>query len=526
MSFNRQGILLNTVMLAGMVAVLTGAIRRFAPSWQPGYLVGAGGLIALEACIIHAAARTERMWTVELARYLVPELVVMLALMRVAATLSVGTATLAAEARRWLYDPLSIFDTLFLVYIIVGLLVAGMAHVGMRDLTELAPQPFERPSSRDDESRGHAMLVAQDRARALRRINARFVVGGVLLLCALSLEAVNIERIAGPSRSISGQSTGGALLYLVGGFLLYSQARLALLQARWRLEGVSVAASVGRRWTRASLALIGSVIGVALLLPRAYGLGLLDTLRGVLGLVGYALAVLGYIVVWIFSLLALIPALLMSLFASSDSSAPRALPRFEPPEAPPPVTHEPRLLPALIFWACMFILTGYALWIVAQRHPGLLRAATMRGPLAWLLRQLGLLWRDTRAWASQATAQVRELLRPRQEPARQRIPALRLRRLPPRELVLYFYRSTIRRAAERGLYRRSAETPYEYRATLAQRLPEVEQEIGELTDAFVVAQYSPRPVASEDARRARRPWERLRRRLRKMKDDQRMEDGG
>jgi Domain of unknown function (DUF4129) len=346
------------------------------------------------------------------------------------------------------------------------------------------------------------------------------------LLCALSIEAVNIERIAGPSRPITGQSTGGALLYLVSGFLLYSQARLALLQARWRLEGVPVAVDVGRRWTRASLALIGGVIGVALLLPRAYGLGLLDTLRGALGLLGYALALLGYAVVWLFSLLALIPALLMSLFASDGQSGPRDLPRFEPPAAPPPITHEPRLLPALVFWACMFILAGYALWIVAQRHPGLLRAATMRGPLAWLLRQLGLLWRDTRTWAGHAAAQVRELLRPRHEPQPQRIPALRLRRLPPRELVLYFYRSTVRRAAERGLRRRSGQTPYEYRAILARHLPEAAQEIGELTDAFVVAQYSPQPIGAEDARRARGPWERLRRRLRKLKDDQRIEDRG
>ncbi len=213
----------------------------------------------------------------------------------------------------------------------------------------------------------------------------------------------------------------------------------------------------------------------------------------------------------------------MSLFATNTSSPPPALPRFEPPPAPPPVSHEPRLLPALIFWVCMCLLTGYALWIVAQRHPGLLKAVTTRGPLAWLLRQLGILWRDTQAWASLAAAQARELLRPRPAASRQRIPALRLRRLPPRELVRYFYRSTIRRAAERGLRRRSGQTPYEYRATLARQLPEVEQEIGELTDAFVIAHYSPQPVERDDARRARGPWERLRQRLRKLKDDQRIE---
>jgi Domain of unknown function (DUF4129) len=520
-SLNRQGILLNAIMLAGLAATVAGAVGRFAAAWQPGYLVAACFLVALEAGIVHAVARAERMWTSERLRYLVPELTVMLALMRAAATLSLGAATLAADARRWLYDPLSVFDTLFLVYIIAGLLVGVLAHMGVRDLAELAPQPFEQPTIHDEGNRQHAVVVAADRAQALRRISGRFAGGGVLLLCALGLEAVNVERIGGPSRPISWLSTAGALLYLVCGCLLYSQARLALLQARWRLDGVTVAPGVARHWLRASLALIGGVVGAALLLPRAYGLGLLDTLRGLLGLLGYALALIGYVVIWLFSLLALIPALLLSLFSSNDSSAPSAMPRFVPPAAPPPVVHEPRLLPALVFWACMFILIGYAFWIVVQRHPGLLGVLTTRGPLAWLLRQLSLAWRDSRDWAGQAAGRAAALLRRRIPLPQRRIPSLRLRRLVPRELVFYFYRSTVRRAAERGLRRRRSQTPYEYRATLAERLPEVEQEIDELTDAFVTAQYSPRPVSTDDAQRARRPWEQVRRRLRALADDRR-----
>ena len=33
MSFTRQGIVLNTLIVAGLMAALTGAIRRFAPGW-------------------------------------------------------------------------------------------------------------------------------------------------------------------------------------------------------------------------------------------------------------------------------------------------------------------------------------------------------------------------------------------------------------------------------------------------------------------------------------------------------------
>src|SRR5919108_1974493 len=134
MRFNRQGALLNAVMLAALTAGATGVVRRFIPMWQPGYLIAACFLVAFEAGFVQHTFRSERMWFSELARYLVPELMVMLVLMRIAATLSFGVATLAADARGWIYDPLSIFDTPFLAFIFVGLIVGGLAHAGMRDL--------------------------------------------------------------------------------------------------------------------------------------------------------------------------------------------------------------------------------------------------------------------------------------------------------------------------------------------------------------------------------------------------------
>jgi hypothetical protein len=319
---------------------------------------------------------------------------------------------------------------------------------------------------------------------------------------------------------ISRLSAGAALLYLVSGFLLYSQSRLALLRTRWNLEGAVVAEGVPRRWTRVSWLLIAGVASVAALLPRAYGLGLLTTLQRTLGLIGYGIAMLGYLLTSILSLLAILPVLLLSLLTGRGNEGSAPSPALAPqlPEAPPPNTFEPNLVTALIFWTCMLLLAVHAAAIIVQRNPGLVRALTTRGPLFWLLRQLAWLWRDTRSWAGQATERARALLR-RPVAARQvRIPALRLSRLAPRELVRYFYRSTLRRAAESGLPRRAAQTPYEYSATLAQRLPDARQDIAELTDAFVVSEYSPRPIGPADAQRARKPWERMRRRLRDMAD--------
>jgi hypothetical protein len=449
-NLNRQGLVLSALLLAALVAVISGPIHRFIGSWQPLFLVGACLLVALEAGVVHHALRSQQMWADEFLRYIVPEIFVMVILMRVATTLGAGAATLAQDARRWLYDPLSIFDIPFILSIAAGLLVGLMAHLTMRDLLVLEPRAHERPGIHPDDSEHMLALAKQDRVQALRRISTRFVFGGVVLLLALGIEAVNIERMSAASLPISSLSSTAAVVYFVSGFLLYSQARLALLRARWRVEGARVAESIPRRWTRISWLVVAGVVGLTALLPRAYGLGLLTTLQRSLGWLGYGIVMIGYLLTSVLSLLAILPILLLSLLSSNNGSGGRIVPPepLIPPPAPPPAAPaEPHLWAALLFWICMLLLGAYAVGIVLQRNPGLLSALTTRGPLGWLLARLAWLWRDTRAWAGQAAERVAHLLaRPVAfGPARR--PALRLGRLAPRELIRYFYRSTLRRAA-------------------------------------------------------------------------------
>jgi hypothetical protein len=70
------------------------------------------------------------------------------------------------------------------------------------------------------------------------------------------------------------------------------------------------------------------------------------------------------------------------------------------------------------------------------------------------------------------------------------------------------------RAAEGGIDRRAADTPYEYRARLGEQLPEATEAVDGLTDAYVAAAYAPRPVTPTQASTARRLLGRVRRALR------------
>jgi len=102
-------------------------------------------------------------------------------------------------------------------------------------------------------------------------------------------------------------------------------------------------------------------------------------------------------------------------------------------------------------------------------------------------------------------------------PPRIRAPGsfLSLRRLPPRELIRYFYLSTLRRAAQAGQPRRPAQTPYEYEADLNRALPELEPDLSGLTGAFITARYSPQPMQPEEAQAAKSFWQRIKEALRR-----------
>lgn len=506
---NLRSAVLVALMLTALVAAGSGVVQRLVPGWQPLYLVTACFLIGLEAGIVHYVARSQRLTFTELIRYLAPELFVMAVVMRIIATLGFADSSLAESLTRWLYDPLAVFDATFGAHMLTGLLTGALAHQAMRDLSSLAPLP----RAPGDEERRLEALVAADRSLALERISSRFMMGGGVLLLALAGEAVNTNVSGGSPRPLAPLSIAASLVYVVSGFVLYSRARLMVLQAQWLQEGARVAPQVEWRWVRGSWLLIALIAAGAALLPRSHALGLVDTLRALLGVIGYALAMIGYALMWLLALLLALPALLISLFAPTRTPV-AAPPPPTPPTAPPSVEHTPNLLAALVFWLCMLLLIGYAVTVIVQRHPALMQRIGIAPLIQSLIARLRSLWRRGASWDELAIRAAEDALRRPPAASQRRRGYVSLRRLSPRDRVRYFYLATLRRAAQSGMARLPAQTPYEYARRLENALPESASDVAALTDAFIAAQYSPYTLTPADAERARRPWERLRRALR------------
>lgn len=505
------------LLFASLVFVLGGAVQRFIPVWQPIYMTLLTLLIVAESSFISYVIQRDRLILGENTRYLVAEIAVLFVLTRIVATLSTGAQSLQDDLQAWLISPLSILsDPPFVFSFLASLLLGFLAQQAVRDLHYLLPQSFERQTIPRDEHRYVYNMANQDRGQALQRINRRFVYGGGLLLVALMVQVVPGFDLSQSSLSVPTAVALASLIYIISGFLLYSQSWLSMLQARWALESSKVDTRIMRRWSQISILLVAGLCIVALFVPRSYGMGLLDTLRSSLGIVGAVIAQIGYLLLWLGSLIIMLPMMLLAwLLPDSEAPTPPPPPPLPTPEVVTTLTEElpPSLLPSLIFWACMLLLFGYAIWIVIQRHPGLKAWLTLQKPIYWLQKFFGIIWKDTSSWVQHAANSIATRLKQARPQETQQWPSLRLNRLVPRELVRYFYRSILQRAAKHGLARQVGQTPYEYTETLKAWLPDSQNDINVVTEAFVEAHYGPSDPDKDEIRKIKTHWERIRRKL-------------
>ena len=69
------------------------------------------------------------------------------------------------------------------------------------------------------------------------------------------------------------------------------------------------------------------------------------------------------------------------------------------------------------------------------------------------------------------------------------------------------------RAHESGLERRPGQTPYEHTARLISALPDSQDALTRLTEAFVEARYSQQNIEAEQVNQARTLWQQIQTRL-------------
>lgn len=83
------------------------------------------------------------------------------------------------------------------------------------------------------------------------------------------------------------------------------------------------------------------------------------------------------------------------------------------------------------------------------------------------------------------------------------------------ESIRRIYAALVARAAEAGLPRRAAETPYEFLPRLKHAFPEETPQMDTITEAYIAVHYAEEQAAPEKVNRVREAWQRVEKRMRR-----------
>lgn len=509
-------------MLTCIAVSISGLALEFATSWPSAAFAIIVFVVSLEG--IHAQRRLARQrptpedrW-----RFHFVEVVVLLLLVRFGLYLSYGARRLLDDLRAWTANIASFFDATFIV---VGLLALGfwaLAKSVSQAIQAMETSPIERvPSSTTDPNsylrdtmpgRGRT-----DRQSLLNRIVGIFFWGGVVLLILSGLGRVDLRQLVALEHARSSGVVVNALIYFVLGFLIVSEAQYTILKANWDLQGIPLLGRLGRRWLYLVVGFLLLVGLIAAVLPAGYSVGILDALAAATRWIVWAVVQVTFFVV--FAISWLLGSAIQLLMGKPTSMGPAGTaPRMVPP--PEPIASEGTgwawwpLVRSLIFWLVLTGVIGYSLFHFIGDRWGIVRWLSGARLWRWLRQMWGGMWRGAGRVATRVRAEVAQRLAARRARAAARTwRYFSLRGMSPRDRVRYFYLSVLHRSAREGIGRPPAATPLEYEAMLAEHLPDANDDLHRLSQAFVEARYSEHSITHHDAEAAKGGWQRVRRAL-------------
>ncbi|MDI7275954.1 MAG: hypothetical protein QME94_08235, partial [Anaerolineae bacterium] len=388
-------ILLIATMMACLASAVLELVARVLPGFDPTPLLLLAPIVCLEGIATDRLARQLPDASLRLRLRLV-EWVIILVLLRLALTLTQGLDALGSAAARWLAHPSSLLDAGLFAAAALLFAVWWLGMAMSRALEALGPEADEPPPK--DSAAYYAWMtrpqVAQ-RGEGWQRLVQLLLAGGMLVLVASGLARLDVQAALSLRNPAIAGIVGNVLVFFVLGFVLLAQGHYAALRARWEREGVPVAVPLPRRWAFLAIGFSVTVALLALLLPTRPSL---ELFAAVFDLLWTALYYLSSVVLVVMALVGYLFSLLGRLLGipPATSTGRRLVVRFLPPE---PQRAAQRLrwweaLQGFLLWALILAVVIYALVRFVREREHLWRElGARRGPLAWLIRLLGTVWR-------------------------------------------------------------------------------------------------------------------------------------
>jgi hypothetical protein len=506
------------VMMTCLGIALIQVIQGFYPVWSGSFLYWICLLVSLEAILVQSRLRKASDLEHSRTFYRVMEWVVILVSLKLILYFRMGWGNFLDDLLNWSRDFLgSFFNTEYFLSILILFAVWGFTLWFVSDLEEIENDV--------------AMVDASDmggfysnRSAVRGRMTNRFLTVGFMIVFMTALFTIDFDALFKGSLVFHHRS--GALnliIYFLSGMLLLSQTQFSVLRAGWAWERIPIEPHIARRWITYSMIALVFVTGIAFILPTRYSLGLLTTL--------------GYIFSLIFSLITGLLLLIFSpfilllgwLFQLLGKNSPvESLPEMVLPTPPADIAGRTRypwmdVVQSIIFWSIFIGVIGYAFYQYLKQNKDLLRKIkSTRGikfmiqAWDWFRGRMRVANRALNAAVGTGLLKLRSLILGTSAPETWNF--INLRRLTPRQQVIFFYLALIRRGSETGLSRKPSQTPYEYARLLDKSLPEVQDSVDSMTESFMEARYSNHPVEHEQASLVQSYWKRIRRALQEIKN--------
>ena len=497
-------------MLACAVGVLVTLGERLLPPWKGGYLVGFCFLVVVESMVTYRKARQLDSFSPELFMFRAAELVVILILFKLLLYFINRVSRLWIDIPLWRVNFLENFFTYeYLAGAVVVFLAWSVTAYFSEYLFEL--EGDERLLIQEKES---GLYQARPAARR-SLINLILLIGGVMA-SLMGFMALEQRRLGVPVPEFR-PGLSYLVVYFSLSLVLLSLTQFAVLRVHWSLERIPISPNLAARWLAYSLGFLLVLGGLVILLPTQYSRGLLDILGGLFEILLALLYLLSFLIRLPFIL---IISLLAWLFGKPSPVTPLTIRPAPPPPLPSGGSASwLEWLKSLAFWLVFIGVILYAIYYFLQQHSEL-RERLRHFPLfAALVTLWEGLWGWLRGVNQTLVAAVQAGLRRLRpgEPASATDQSRRfvsLRKLSPRQRVVFFYMALVRRGGEHGLPRQPAQTPYEYSQALQDHLPGVEGDISSMTDEFMEARYSQHEITAPHASLVQSYWERIKRALR------------
>ncbi len=430
-----------------------------------------------------------------------------------------------AVLRAAFWRPAVFFTGEYVFAALTWLFVWSLSIAFTSDFHELAIQPDEvaaRQSHEWGDSRSQWRVARPlGRGELLQHFATRWIGIGILLVVCAGITRLDVTigdkgilRMGLRGLGLRPEVIASLVCYFLAGLLLMSQGRLAVLRGRWFNQEVEIRSTLMRRWHINSLAFISLIALVALLLP----LGSTGWLTGVIEwLIAFVARVMMFIAFVLGLLIALIAALLSSLFGRPLQTARLAPPALVAPPVPSQAEMTMRLPPWLgsaVLWLVVVLVASFLL-VNFLRTSGLLESR-----FGVQLRNWRLWWRARRARVNAVVRMQWQKVGRRLRRVRRRVnqpPAVvtgQQRVLLPRDQVRRYYLTAVKEAGEEGVVRAPHETPLEFAEDLRAEWPDSGDDVEALTEAFLDARYSQQEIGAGDVSRASSAWRRLTRGLR------------